>query len=414
MPKVRSLYPMIRLAITCLILTVGLRTWLVMGLIEPVTVSGSSMVPLLRGSYVTPQCSDCGQAFEVGAEFAAVTREVSCPQCAQTRVPLESLTVQRGDRLWVDRVSLQWHKPERWETVVARNPDDATRLCIKRVVGLPGEQVSLRDGNVRVDGAIVTKSPRQQLQMRRLVHREHTGAKRWSPDDASHWRFRDTFWQHVTPTDSLLSWLRYEHPAGQAVTDNNVYNAGITRRLNLIDEFMLSTKLQVRGEGSVHLTLNSGSASAEVSLHFPGGKLKLTESGRRSAELQLSDQSLQRLTSGQVQLDVGNFDRQLLLVIDDHIELRRSWPKSKALGTSRPVAIGVQGLTAWLGGLSLFRDTYHSDGPVGTASPSTAHWQLGADEYFLLGDNAPVSLDSRLWGPVPARLLIGRPLLSGR
>jgi len=34
--------------------------------------------------------------------------------------------------------------------------------------------------------------------------------------------------------------------------------------------------------------------------------------------------------------------------------------------------------------------------------------QLGDDEYFVLGDNSPSSLDSRFWGPVPRRSIVGR------
>jgi signal peptidase I len=34
--------------------------------------------------------------------------------------------------------------------------------------------------------------------------------------------------------------------------------------------------------------------------------------------------------------------------------------------------------------------------------------QLGEDEYFVLGDNSRSSLDSRFWGPVPRRSIVGR------
>ena len=42
---------------------------------------------------------------------------------------------------------------------------------------------------------------------------------------------------------------------------------------------------------------------------------------------------------------------------------------------------------------------------------STDEYQVPAGHYFMLGDNTRFSADSRVWGPVPRRNLIGRPAI---
>ncbi len=65
-------------------------------------------------------------------------------------VPSESMedTIKAGDRLVAFRLSYLFDDPERYDIVVFKYPDDEDILFIKRIIGLPGEKVTIkRDEN---------------------------------------------------------------------------------------------------------------------------------------------------------------------------------------------------------------------------------------------------------------------------
>ncbi|MEA2715673.1 MAG: signal peptidase [Candidatus Parcubacteria bacterium] len=45
------------------------------------------------------------------------------------------------------------------------------------------------------------------------------------------------------------------------------------------------------------------------------------------------------------------------------------------------------------------------------SSHDTLHVVLGPTEYFVMGDNRAQSSDSRIWGPLDSRFIIGRPIV---
>jgi signal peptidase I len=57
-----------------------------------------------------------------------------------------------NQRLVVEKMSYRFRGPERFDIVVLRLPSQGEELLIKRVVGLPGETVEIRNGHVYVDG----------------------------------------------------------------------------------------------------------------------------------------------------------------------------------------------------------------------------------------------------------------------
>src|SRR5690606_22312804 len=72
---------------------------------------------------------------------------------------------------------------------------------------------------------------------------------------------------------------------------------------------------------------------------------------------------------------------------------------SSASPQRRQVRIGARGVTATVDGLKLYRDVYYTPAMARHAVDKPIH--LGEQEFFLLGDNSPLSNDGRHW-PVGA------------
>ncbi len=84
------------------------------------------------------------------------------------KIPSPSMekTIMTGDRIFGFRlayginldlfgheISKKVKDPERFDIVIFKYPDDERQLFIKRVIGLPGETVEIKDGKVYIDGS---------------------------------------------------------------------------------------------------------------------------------------------------------------------------------------------------------------------------------------------------------------------
>jgi signal peptidase I len=61
---------------------------------------------------------------------------------------------QTGNYLVVDIISYKFGEPERGDVVVFRYPGNRSLYYIKRIIGLPGDRVTLIDGNIFINGEI--------------------------------------------------------------------------------------------------------------------------------------------------------------------------------------------------------------------------------------------------------------------
>jgi len=70
-------------------------------------------------------------------------------------VPTGSMenTIMKGDRLMGFRLAYLFSDPKRGDVVMFDFPDDESLLYVKRIIGLPGETVEIRDGKIYINGS---------------------------------------------------------------------------------------------------------------------------------------------------------------------------------------------------------------------------------------------------------------------
>lgn len=71
-------------------------------------------------------------------------------------------TLGAGDRVVADKFFYHLAEPERGDLVVVSSPEDPRAFFVQRVVGLAGETLSIRGGDVQVDGAPLAEPYREE------------------------------------------------------------------------------------------------------------------------------------------------------------------------------------------------------------------------------------------------------------
>jgi len=61
-------------------------------------------------------------------------------------------TLEEDQRLIVSKLSYRLHEPQRGDIIVFYDPFDGDRNLIKRIIGLPGELLEIKQGQVYIDG----------------------------------------------------------------------------------------------------------------------------------------------------------------------------------------------------------------------------------------------------------------------
>jgi signal peptidase I len=129
-----------------------------------------------------------------------------------TRVEGQSMepTLHNSERLIIEKVSYRLRAPQRGDIIVLKPPRRSTVPLIKRVIGLPGEVVEIKDDRVYVNGVALEEDyltqPTKGGMSPRLVPEEHVlvlGDNRGASNDSRAFG--------MVPYEDIIgkAWLRY-------------------------------------------------------------------------------------------------------------------------------------------------------------------------------------------------------------
>jgi signal peptidase I len=411
---------------------------------EAYIVPTGSMAPTLLGQHRELVCPNCSFRLVLGLDEAGRSGRPVCPNCGQSDLQAVPAIDSNGDRVLVQKFVYDFRSPRRWEVVVFHFPGDPSQAYVKRVVGLPGESIRIANGDVWIDGQIARKSLREQRAMRILVFdnnyppRDRDRVVRWTfrhgrSDEQvpSGWRGEGTRLVHEpqATSDDRFDWVEYRHwdpdrARYAAVHDFTAYNGSDRPGENAVTDLMLEARVVLgTGAGAVGARIDSGGDRflVEIPVDDPEGA-RVWRNGS-PVDLRNRRGGLTRADHGRARLlEASVMDRRLTVALDgvplfdpydydDPALIPGPGPRDN------PVAIGVKGGALSLEGVRIHRDIYYTGSlafsprrPFAVDEP----YKLGPDDYFVLGDNSPVSNDSRFWSSspaVPGEMFLGKPFL---
>ncbi|MCA9202389.1 MAG: signal peptidase I [Planctomycetales bacterium] len=329
--------------VVAVILAFLLRSFLV----EPFVIPTGSMAPTLMGRHKDVTCEKCGHDYLTGAssenEDARDLRTVIatvCPVCRYRMVlnPSENANQAtfNGDRIVVSKFAYDLNDPKRWDVIVFKFPGSGKQNYIKRLVGLPGEQLMVRHGDVFVRTGedqpfTITRKPADKLpHIMQTVHDSNFVPEsliqagwpaRWSGvgDGDASWEGsanQSTF--TLTESTSGTAWLRYLHavPDDQqwAQVENSLSVTGMEHAPSLITDYYENNDvIFMNGRRNMtpygHFWVGDIALECEIQVQDGTGVLALdiVEAGRHhTCEINVADGSATlKISNGSYLFDAG-------------------------------------------------------------------------------------------------------------
>ena len=127
-------------------------------------IHGGSMAPTFLGEHFVIKCEECKFSFAVDANEVPNHSTATCPNCGYSENEYPDTGAKPSTRIRLDDAEGTYG---RWD-VLAFQFSDSKKNGIKRLVGLPGDEVAVVDGDIWVNGALAHRNMSIKKQMRVL------------------------------------------------------------------------------------------------------------------------------------------------------------------------------------------------------------------------------------------------------
>ncbi len=346
---------------------------------------------------VTIHCYGCGQV----TDDVRWKKGLKCPACNHTvhkEGPAEfSLRFLKNT---VRFLTFQYMDP----------PEVEEKNFIKRVIGLPGEKVEIRNGDIFINGKIARKPPKVQ-DVLWYPYFDSTYVEKLSPlKGAQLWETPDSSWK-IAPNRFEVNAPRKRNESSllrfrREIDERYGYTGGAKGRYAVGDIRISFDVRLIEDRGAVETLIRAG--RNDFRLHLPSDSAKGKATISRSGVILDSDETLAIQQGKKYHIEFYNVDASVGFSLNGRRIFCREYeprPDHEDLLAETGVSFGATDARAVFTNVRIYRDVYYI--PMG-AGPYAVGDQLEKNEYYVLGDNSPNSKDSRVWGSVPAENNIGK------